>query len=133
MSLLSSWVPDWVKAIWAVISRIGYFFWWILSSLWHLIVVGVTVLITFFAEVIAALGWVADKLVLLWDLITDSGNTYRTLVSSGWPSSLAAPVHWANQHFPVAELIAAFVLLALAYVVATTIRIIKSCIPTVAS
>ncbi len=122
-----------MEAIWEVISKIGKLVWILLKSGWFVILGAVTFAKNLWAGIVAVYETVVTQANALWAVLTDANEGINSALAAGWPSGMAEGLGLVNTFIPVTESAVYLSILISAFMVCTLIRMVKSCIPAVAS
>jgi len=126
-------IPDFVKAIWEVISKCYKLLWTLVTNAWPVLLAVSTFLGTMWEQIKTAFAAVYENIAAAVAVLVDAEEGAATAMSAGWPGWMANGLGYINQYFPVAECAAFFGVMITTLLLMTTLRVVKSCLPTVAS
>jgi hypothetical protein len=127
------WVPEWVEALWQVISKVFKIVWVLLTNPMGLLLATVSLWMTIYGYMKPVLSAIALNAGVIWDSMANAGGDAYTLMAAGWPSWLANGYAFVNAYLPVGESLVYFGIMVTTIVVCAVIRVVKSFVPTVAS
>lgn len=126
-------LPDWIKAIWEVISKISKLIWVLITNAWKPLLGVSSLLALLWQKVKEVVGIIVDSVSGIWATISGAGSDAKTMMAAGWPPWMADAFAFGNGFFPVAETMLYFGIIISTFLVMTLVRIVKSFLPAVAT
>jgi len=121
-----------LRNVWKGLKSIGDTFLTMTLTGWSGIIAFFVFLTTFWGRVYDAFWWVLEKWKELDYLLNGGSAGLRGAVNGGWPPAVAECLLYIDAFVPVVAMVTWAFILAGGWVVVAAVRIIKSCIPTVA-
>lgn len=129
---MNSFLPDWIKGLYSIVSVTCRFFYDIFRKIWHVISFFCVMLVAFFAQVMAVLSWLLIQFQVVLAMLGDATDAADAAFAAGWPAQLFGVVAWCNHYAPVAEMAIMALALLFVYGICSLVRMIKSFAPSVA-
>jgi hypothetical protein len=126
-------LPDWVKAIWEVLSKVLKLTWTCFTIAWAPILGFVALIASNWQFIEHGYETFTTHAAVAWSILTSADGAMSYAANSGWPTWLANGLGYVNQYFPVGECAAMLGTLITTIVSMALLRVIKSFIPTLAS